>query len=92
MHPRPDACLPAEGHRRAQLLFEVVRERGAAHPREADGHFSRGTVRNYWGGSSNATTASCVWRAARAAFASTPHTSTAPGRPIRRPAATASTR
>src|SRR5712692_6991477 len=26
------------------------------HPREVDDHFSHGTVRNYWGGSSNATT------------------------------------
>jgi len=33
-----------------------VLERGAVHPREVDGHFSHGTVKNYWGGSSNATT------------------------------------
>ena len=33
-----------------------MRERGAVHPREVDDHFSHGTVRNYWGGSSNATT------------------------------------
>jgi uncharacterized protein YcaQ len=33
-----------------------VRERGAAHPREVDDHFSHGRVKNYWGGSSNATT------------------------------------
>jgi uncharacterized protein YcaQ len=26
------------------------------HPREVDNHFSHGTVRNYWGGSSSATT------------------------------------
>jgi uncharacterized protein YcaQ len=26
------------------------------HPREVDNHFSHGTVTNYWGGSSNATT------------------------------------
>ena len=64
MHPRPDTCVPAEGGRpwpaarrkQAQLLLEFVRERGAVHPREADDHFSHGTVRNYWGGSSNATT------------------------------------
>src|SRR6185295_4073414 len=30
--------------------------RGAVHPREVDEHFSHGTVTNYWGGSSNATT------------------------------------
>jgi uncharacterized protein len=64
MHPRSDAGVPAEGslpwtaltRKRAQLLLEFVRERGAAHPREVDDHFSHGTVKNYWGGSSNATT------------------------------------
>jgi uncharacterized protein len=64
MHPRPDARVPAEGvdvwsakeKRRAQLLLEFVRERGAVHPREVDDHFAHGTVKNYWGGSSNATT------------------------------------
>jgi len=64
MHPRSDAGVPAEGPRpwpaarrkQAQLLLEFIHERGAVHPREVDGHFSHGTVRNYWGGSSNATT------------------------------------
>jgi uncharacterized protein len=64
MHPRPDSCVPAEGgvpwpaarRKQAQLVLEFVRERGAVHPREVDEHFSHGTVRNYWGGSSNATT------------------------------------
>ena len=64
MHPRSDSGVPAgDGRlwpaarkRRAQLLLEFVRERGAVHPREVDDHFSHGTVRNYWGGSSNATT------------------------------------
>jgi hypothetical protein len=64
MHPRSDSCVPAEGHRpwpparrkKAQLLLEFIRERGAVHPREVDDHFSHGTVRNYWGGSSSATT------------------------------------
>jgi uncharacterized protein YcaQ len=64
MHPRPDTCVPAEGRlpwpaarrKQAQLLLEFVRERGAVHPREVDHHFSHGTVKNYWGGSSNATT------------------------------------
>jgi uncharacterized protein len=64
MHPRSDTCVPAESHqpwplarrKRAQLLLEFVRERGAVHPREVDEHFSHGTVKNYWGGSSNATT------------------------------------
>src|SRR5437879_1621129 len=64
MHPRSVVDVPAEGPRawpaarrkRAQLLLEFVRERGEVHPREVDDHFSHGTVRNYWGGSSSATT------------------------------------
>src|SRR5882724_9770772 len=64
MHPRSNSCVPAEGcqpwpaarRKRAQLLLEFVRERGTVHPREVDDHFSHGKVRNYWGGSSNATT------------------------------------
>jgi uncharacterized protein len=64
MHPRANAGVPAEGtgpwpaarEKRAQLLLEFVRAHGAVHPREVDSYFSHGTVRNYWGGSSNATT------------------------------------
>src|SRR5712691_11472385 len=65
MHPRSDSRVPAEDvgspwpaaqKKQAQLLLEFVRERGAVHPREVDEHFSHGTVKNYWGGSSNATT------------------------------------
>src|SRR5215475_2121656 len=64
MHPRSEIDVPAEGPRawpaarrkRAQLVLEFVRERGEVHPREVDDHFSHGTVRNYWGGSSSATT------------------------------------
>ncbi len=65
MHPRSDSRVPAEDvgspwpaarRKQAQLLLDFVRERGAAHPREVDEHFSHGTVKNYWGGSSNATT------------------------------------
>jgi uncharacterized protein YcaQ len=37
-------------------VIAFVRERGAVHPREVDAHFSPGTVTNYWGGSSSATT------------------------------------
>jgi hypothetical protein len=64
MHPRPDVSVPADGcqpwpvarRRRAEKLLAFVRECGAAHPREVDDYFSHGKVRNYWGGSSNATT------------------------------------
>jgi len=63
MHPRSDNCVgqgqplwPAGRRKRAQLLLDFVRERGDVHPREVDEHFSHGKVKNYWGGSSNATT------------------------------------
>jgi hypothetical protein len=39
-----------------QALLAFVRSRGSVHPREVDGHFSHGTVTNYWGGVSSATT------------------------------------
>lgn len=57
MHPRDDVGeWPAAQRRKAEKLLAFVRERGEVHPREVDGHFSHGTVVNYWGGSSNATT------------------------------------
>lgn len=52
MHPRP-----AERERkRERLLLDFVEERGTVHPREVEAHFAHGTVTNYWGGSSHATT------------------------------------
>jgi uncharacterized protein YcaQ len=61
MHPRSDGKSGGreEGKRRkgkTEMLLNFVRERGEVHPREVDEHFSHGTVTNYWGGSSNATT------------------------------------
>jgi len=65
MHPRSDARVPADDigrpwpparRKQAELLLEFVREHGVVHPREVDEHFSHGKVKNYWGGSSNATT------------------------------------
>jgi uncharacterized protein YcaQ len=57
MHPRGSASKwSGPRSRRGQALLEFVRERGAVHPREVDDHFAHGTVTNYWGGSSNATT------------------------------------
>jgi uncharacterized protein YcaQ len=53
MHPRTDSRAQ---RKREQLLLEFVAERGAVHPREVEEHFAHGTVRNYWGGSSHATT------------------------------------
>jgi uncharacterized protein YcaQ len=37
-------------------VLEFIRERGSVHPREVDARFNHGTVINYWGGSSSATT------------------------------------
>lgn len=65
MHPRSNSLVPADEvkspwgrgqKKRAKLVLEFVRERGAVHPREVDEHFAHGRVTNYWGGSSNATT------------------------------------
>ena len=57
MHPRAvTPGWPASRRKRADDLLEFVRERGSVHPRDADQHFAHGTVTNYWGGSSNATT------------------------------------
>jgi uncharacterized protein len=64
MHPRIMARVPAEGclpwpagrRKRATEVLEFVRARGSVHPREVDEHFAHGSVKNYWGGSSNATT------------------------------------
>lgn len=57
MHPRADLSHYPPGRRRkVQALLEFVGERGTVHPREVDAHFSHGTVTNYWGGSSSATT------------------------------------
>jgi uncharacterized protein YcaQ len=56
MHPRKNSPVARADRKRAQLLLEFVRERGAVHPREVDEYFSHGKVTNYWGGSSNATT------------------------------------
>jgi uncharacterized protein YcaQ len=57
MHPRggPTPWTPARG-RRVRALLDFVRARGPVHPREVDEHFSHGTVTNYWGGRSSATT------------------------------------
>ena len=57
MHPRggPAPWSAARG-RHVRALLDFVRTHGAVHPRDVDAHFSHGTVVNYWGGSSSATT------------------------------------
>lgn len=57
MHPR--ARTYGWSSRRPSKVREVlafVRERGEVHPREVDDRFAHGSVTNYWGGSSSATT------------------------------------
>ena len=56
MHPRTRLTVTAAPRTRAHKLVAFVRDKGEVHPRDADAHFSHGTVTNYWGGSSNATT------------------------------------
>ena len=57
MHPRRIVpAWPAPGRPRSERVLAFVRERGVVHPREVDERFAHGTVVNYWGGSSNATT------------------------------------
>ena len=57
MHPRGGPTPWSSGRgRHVKALLAFVREHGEVHPREVDGHFGLGTVTNYWGGSSNATT------------------------------------
>jgi len=58
MHPRRRSQPPwsvARG-RHVKGVLEFIRARGLVHPRQVDDHFSLGTVTNYWGGSSSATT------------------------------------
>ncbi len=57
MHPR-SATQPwdAATRRRAAAILDFVRDRGSVHPRAVDAHFAHGSVTNYWGGASNATT------------------------------------
>jgi uncharacterized protein len=57
MQPRAGMRGWARGRKvKAQMLLDFVRERGTVHPREVNARFAHGTVTNYWGGSSTATT------------------------------------
>ena len=57
MHPRtPRTAWPATRHRQAAAVLDFVRERGVVHPREVDAQFQHGKSRNWFGGSSNAST------------------------------------
>ncbi len=57
MHPRPPrVAWPADRQRSALAVLDFVRERGVVHPREVDAQFAHGKARNWFGGSSNAST------------------------------------
>lgn len=56
MHPRQKPPSHVVRQTRRHQVFAFVREKGEVHPRDVDMYFSHGTVTNYWGGSSNATT------------------------------------
>jgi len=57
MHPRTArTAWPAARQAQAQAVLAFVRERGVVHPREVDAHFQHGKTRNWFGGSSNAST------------------------------------
>jgi uncharacterized protein YcaQ len=57
MHPRSARqAWTAARDAQAQAVLAFVRERGVVHPREVDAHFAHGKVKNWFGGSSNAST------------------------------------
>jgi uncharacterized protein len=57
MHPRtPRTVWSAARWRQAHEVLAFVRDRGQAHPRDVDQHFAHGKTRNWFGGSSNAST------------------------------------
>lgn len=57
MHPREArAAWDADTQRKAADVLAHVRARGPMHPRDVELHFAHGRVKNYWGGSRNATT------------------------------------
>jgi uncharacterized protein YcaQ len=57
LHPRRRMePLSRSGRKRVEALLAFIDERGVVHPRDVDRHFAHGSVTNYWGGSSSATT------------------------------------
>jgi uncharacterized protein YcaQ len=57
MHPRAErSAWPAERKKQAAAVLAFVREHGRVHPRDVDAHFAHGKVKNWFGGSSNAST------------------------------------
>ena len=57
MHPRTArTAWPKARWAQAQAVLAFVRERGVVHPREVDAAFDHGKTKNWFGGSSNAST------------------------------------
>ncbi|OHC76300.1 MAG: cytoplasmic protein [Rhodoferax sp. RIFCSPLOWO2_12_FULL_60_11] len=57
MHPRtPTLAWPKARLAQAHAVLDFVRAHGVVHPREVDAHFAHGAARNWFGGSSNAST------------------------------------
>lgn len=57
MHPRtPRAKWTKAKQQQANAILAFVREAGTVHPRDVDSHFQHGKTKNWFGGSSNAST------------------------------------
>ena len=57
MHPRtPRTAWPKARWAQAHAVLEFVRARGVVHPRDVDAEFQHGKVKNWFGGSTNAST------------------------------------
>lgn len=57
MHPRtPRKAWTKASQQKADAILAFVREKGVVHPRDVDSHFQHGKTRNWFGGSSNAST------------------------------------
>ena len=52
----PRTAWPKSRWAQAAAVLDFVRERGVVHPREVDARFAHGKVKNWFGGSSNAST------------------------------------
>jgi len=57
MHPRtPRTALTPARRKQMEAVLEFVQAHGVVHPRTVDAHFAHGKSRNWFGGSSNAST------------------------------------
>ncbi|MDO8768026.1 MAG: crosslink repair DNA glycosylase YcaQ family protein [Burkholderiaceae bacterium] len=57
MHPRtPRTALTTERRKQMDAVLAFVQAHGVVHPRAVDAHFAHGKSRNWFGGSSNAST------------------------------------